>query len=216
MKPTRILIAALSMATSAVLAQPAGMKLSLGVKSATVSEVPPGHNVLVFGVAREAGQYYATVVRRERVLSPAPGERTATWDIGTPIALKSVWCAIDLQTGATDIAAPAGFALRRMTDAPAFSRNGAGSLASIIHQRADVFVLLVTPGRGTWILRSGDGGKTDEDPQAGKARIAFERFTPFPGNPPPPRALAANDVVIVIDPVYLEVWSGQVGREVTP
>lgn len=213
----RILAIAAFAFASAAFAQPSRLSISFSQTAVTVSDVPPGHDVLVFSLAREERRYYATLVRRERVLSPLPGSHAASWDIGKQIPLKSVWCAVDLQRGDYDIKSPSGFAFKRMIDVPVFPRDASGGLDAVMHERADAFVLLVTPGRGVWLLRSGDGGGADDDPKAGKARVAFSRLSPLLQNgPPAPKKLTSNDLVIVIDPSYLDVWSGQVGVEVQP
>ena len=160
-------------------AQPVSFGISFTTTAVQVSGVPPGHDVLVFSIAREPGRYATNVVRREKTLSGAPGNTIVTWDIGLSIPLRSVWCAIDLQTGEfdvkapwqgdgeRDVMAPGGLAPERMAEAPSFPRDGA-DLTGIAHERADVFILLVTPGRGVWLLWSGDGGPKDDDSRSGR------------------------------------------------
>lgn len=205
-------------------AQPAGLGISFTGTTIQVAGVPAGHDVLVFSIAREPGRYATSIVRREKTLSVAPGNTTVTWDIGRAIPPRSVWSAIDLQTGEFDVKAPwqGDGALdvktepQRLADAPSFPRDGA-DLTGIAHERADVFVLLVTPGRGVWLLRSGDGGSKDDDSRSGKVLVLLSKLAPFVTNgPPPPSKLSLNDTVILIDPVYLKFWSGRVEREVQP
>ncbi|MBV9071728.1 MAG: hypothetical protein JO093_21885 [Acidobacteria bacterium] len=205
-------------------AQPASFGISFTGTGIQVSGAPPGHDVLVFSISRETGRYVTTVVRRDKTLSALPGNKTVTWDIGRPIPLRSVWCAIDLQTGEFDVKAPwqgdgeldDKTEPQRLAETPSFPRDGA-DLTAIAHERADVFVLLVTPGRGAWILRSDDGGSKDEDARSGKVVVLLSKLSPFTANgAPPPRKLSPNDTVILIDPVYLKFWSGRVGREVQP
>lgn len=205
-------------------AQPASFGISFTATAIEVSGAPPGHDVLFFSIARETGRYITSVVRRDKILSGVPGNQIVTWDIGRTIPLRSVWCAIDLQTGEFDVKSPwQGEAEsdvksepQRMAEAPSFPRDGT-DLTAIAHERADVFILLVTPGRGVWILRSGDGGSQDEDSRSGKVVVLFSKLAPFTTNgPPPPRKLSPNDTVILLDPVYLKFWSGRVGREVQP
>lgn len=205
-------------------AQPASFGISFTGTAIQVSGVPSGHDVLVFSIAREPGRYATNVVRRDKTLSGLPGNTTVTWDIGRAIPPRSVWCAIDLQTGEFDVKAPwqGDGALdvktepQRLADAPSFPRDGA-DLTGIAHERADVFILLVTPGRGVWLLWSGDGGPKDDDSRSGKVLVLFSKLSPFAANgPPPPRKLSPNDTVILVDPVYLRFWSGRVGHEVQP
>ncbi len=205
-------------------AQPASLGISFGGTAIQVVGVPSGHDVLIFSIAREPGRYATNVVRRDKTLSVLPGNTSVTWDIGASIPIRSVWCAIDLQTGDFDVKAPSESdgepdvttEQRRFADAPSFPRDGA-DLTGIAHERADVFVLLVTPGQGVWILRSGDGGPKDDDSTSGKVLVLLSKLAPFAANgPPPPSKLSLNDTVILIDPVYLKFWSGRVGREVQP
>jgi hypothetical protein len=205
-------------------AQPASFGISFTGTAIQVAGVPAGHDILVFSIAREPGRYATSIVRRDKTLSVLPGNTTVTWDIGRSIPLRSVWCAIDLQTGEFDVKAPGQddgemdvtTEQRRLAEAPSFPRDGA-DLTGIAHERADVFVLLVTPGQGVWILRSGDGGSKDEDSRSGKVLVLLSKLAPFATNgPPAPSKLSLNDTVILIDPVYLKFWSGRVGREVQP
>jgi hypothetical protein len=156
-------------------------------------------------------------VQRSRVLVGLPGSPSLSWDIGREISPKSVWCAVDLQTGDFDVRTPQGFEMRRMLDAPSFPRDGANGLLSMVHERAEAVVLLITPGRGVWVQRTSDGGKDDDDSQVGKARIRFDKLPPWVKNGPlAPRRLTSNDTLIVIDPIYLDVWTARVGQEVQP
>ena len=217
MKATGLALGLLLAFSLSAFAAPPTVSISFSATAVVVTDVPPGHDILVFGIAKEPSQYFTTQVQRERILSPAPGEHSVTWDIGKTIARRSVWCAVDLRTGDFDVKAPPSGVLSRMTDGPSFLRDESGGLASIVHQRADAVVLLVTPGRGVWRLRSGDGDSIDQDPAVARTRMPFTRFVSSDKNgPPPPKKLTSNDVIIVIDPLYLDVWSGKIGQEVQP
>jgi hypothetical protein len=66
MKKTRaVLILALTCAAPIqILAQASAPSLTFGSSSVMVSGVPPGHDVLVFSIARESRQYWVNVVQR--------------------------------------------------------------------------------------------------------------------------------------------------------
>jgi hypothetical protein len=67
-----------------------------------------------------------------------------------------------------------------------------------------VYIAVVRPGTGAWLLQTHDGAKTDGDgDNNGVIRARLSSFSAFGGSPPPPEKLAAGDIVLVIDPERL-------------
>lgn len=202
-------------AGSALGAAPNGPSISFAGSSVSVAGVPPGHDVLVFSVARESRRYWVDVVIRQRILSGSPQE-SRSWDLAQPIPPKSIWCAIDLSTADYAIGAPPGFDPLPLP-APAFLRESSGTLESVEHDRLDTMIILVRPGSGAWLVRSAHGGATDNGHGKDRTALRFERMQPLTGGgPPPPKAIRPNDTIIVIDSLYAGVWSGTVGKEIQP
>lgn len=202
----------------ALSAQPAPISMTFGQSSISIAGVPPGHDVLVFSIAREQRSYWVDVVQRQNFLSGPLTSGARSWELGQPVPGQSVWCAIDLSNADYAVGSPGGFNPGRIEPAPLFvKRAGAGALEALQHDRADAVIILAHPGSGAWIARSVDGGVTDAEPRNGHAALRFDAMRPASkAGPPPPRDLSPNDIIILIDPLYLEVWSGRVGREIQP
>jgi len=215
MKPT--LVALFALVPVVLTAAPPSVVISFGTSSVTVSGVPPGHDVLLFSMARESRRYWTEVVRRDGILSGPLTDGGRTWDVGQPVPPQSIWCAIDLSNAEYVIAGPSGFSAQPMP-VPVFGRKSAGAaVESIQHGRMDAMVLLVRPGSGAWIVRNANGGPSDADRRPGRTTLRFESMQPFTkGGPPPPGTLTPNDTLIVIDPLYMQLWSGRVGKEIQP
>ena len=217
---TRILLLLLFSAAvpATVLAQANGPSLTFAFSSIEVSGVPPSHDVLVFSIAREQRPYWVNVAQRQRILSGPLTNGARTWDLGQRIPPKSIWCAVDLATADYAVAEPPGFHAAPISPSPLFSRSSAASaIESVEHDRVDAIIILAHPGSGAWTARNADGGTTDTEKQNGRTALRFESMQPVAKTiPPPPHTLAPNDTVIIIDPMYMQTWSGRVGREIQP
>ncbi len=176
-------------------------------KSITASGVTPGGRVVWFGVAREIAEHTATIVRRDRIVSDDDRDGTVRLDLDRSVPLQSIWVAIDLATGATAVATPEGFPLRRF-ELPAQSvRGGGGKPDWVEDTRGYVEVLLARPGVGAWGTAVGDGGETDEDgAYDGRLMASLADLRGVGPSPPEaPQRFSPRDVVVVLDPNRMEV-----------
>lgn len=168
----------------------------------TVSGLTPRGRGVLFSVAREVERYATTVVRREEILADEDGDGTASLALEKEVPFKSVWIAVDLESGESVAAAPAGFPLREAELPP---RAIPAALNRLDLERKLVHLLLVRPKTGAWGLRVGDGGASDDDGRAdGTLRARLGRFWSVGDTPPPPERLAPGDVLLVIDQETLE------------
>jgi len=172
---------------------------------AVVAEgISPGKKVVFFSIAREVSGYATTTVHRQEILSDADGKGIVRFELGREVPFKSVWFAVDLDTGQFAVAAPEGFPLREV---PFPARAIPAALNRLELQRSLVEVVLVRPAVGAWAVRVGDGGALDEDREAdGTLRAALSNLTPLGESPAPPERLRPDDLLLVIDPqtlVYL-------------
>ncbi len=169
---------------------------------AVVAEgISPGNKVVFFSVAREVAGYATTTVHRQDVLSDAEGTGIVRFELDREVPFKSVWFAVDLDTGRFAVAAPEGFPLREV---PFPARSIPSALNRLELEHPLVEIVLVRPTVGAWAARVGDGGALDDDGQAdGTLRAALSALTPLGESPPPPERLRPNDVLLVIDPQTL-------------
>ena len=160
------------------------------------------------GVAREVADYAETLVRREAVVT-ADATGAARYEIGRAVAPQSVWVAVDLATGGTAAAAPAGFELVES------DFRGRGVLRGLLSDadgledaRPFLEVLLVRPGAvgGAWGASVGDGGAADEDGAGdGKLRVSLARLRPVGSSGAAPERFAPGDTVAAIEPRSLQL-----------
>jgi hypothetical protein len=175
--------------------------LELGENTVTVRNVPPGGGVVLFGLAHETRQFITTIVRREQILRDADGDGSEVLELAQPLAVTSVWAAVDLQSGAVATVTPAGFPLNEFE-----LRSGAipAALNRVELDLPMAEVLLVRPGVGAWGRRAGDGGASDRDGDTdGIIRLALAGMWSVGESPPAPERFAPGDIIVVINPQTL-------------
>jgi hypothetical protein len=191
-------------------------KLSLDTDSLAVTGVSAGAKVAFFGISRDVDpDDVATIRRTAEVVGDDDGDGTVALKLGRPVALRSVWIAVDLGSGDSDAAAPEGFRLKKVNfHGRGLTARSAGRDA-IEEGRPLVELLVARPGVGVWTARLGDGGPGDEDGAAdGKLAAALDRMEPLGGTRmPAPAQFEKDDVVVLIDPNALEMTLVKVGAK---
>ncbi len=183
--------------------------ISFGEKSLTASGITPGGKVVWFGVAREIAEHTATLVRRNRIVSDDDRDGAVRLDLDRKVPYQSIWVAIDLTSGASAVATPEGYPLRRLELPVGSLRGEEGKPDWLEDTRGHVEILLARPGTegAAWGLAVGDGGDRDDD-RAYDGRLvaslaSFKGIGPSP--PAPPQKYGPRDVVVVIDPNQMDV-----------
>lgn len=198
----------LLMATPAVAAPPA---LTFEPQAVAASGITPKGRVVWFSVAREISRRAATIVPRIEQVADDDGDAKVRLDLGQDVPQRSIWFAVDLETGEAGVATPEDFPL---LEAELPARAIPAALNRLDLERQFVYVVLVRPGVGAWKLRAGDGGASDEDGQPdGTLRAALaslESIGPSPA--PPPERFSPKDLLLVIDPNRMEFLRLQVGN----
>jgi hypothetical protein len=180
--------------------------LSFEDQAVVISGVTPGGSVAAFGVSRGFNGFTGYVLRHDEVLT-AGADGVARLELEL-LPVRSAFSAVDLATGEVGFGAPEPFELRQRALAPESIDAGGGGLTE---RRSWVYALWARPqadaGAGAWGAIVGDGGATDADGvEDGVVRAAASSFVPIEADgSAPPEALAAGDVVVVIDPETLEV-----------
>lgn len=190
----------------------ASPSLSFEPEAVLAQGITPKGRVVWFSVAREISRQSATVVPRIEQVADDDGDGAVRLDLGKEVPLRSVWFAVDLETGESGVAAPEGFPL---LEGDLAGRAIPAALNRLELDRGLVYLVLVRPGVGAWKLRAGDGGASDEDGQPdGTLRAALAGLEGIdPTTPPPPERFSPSDLLLVIDPTRMEYLRFRVGRE---
>ena len=189
---------------------PPELAVSFEEAAVAVSDVTPGGNVAFFSVARVPRGTYNEVVRRAQIVLADPlGEARFDLEDGEPVPLKSVWAVVDLSSGAYAVAAPEGFHLTEIGFPGHGFEVGAPGLVNRLRQRFNwADSLLARPGVGAWRYRGADGSPDDEDGQANGALVTgLDSYQPLGTSPEPPDRFAADDVLVVVDPLDLRFYA---------
>jgi hypothetical protein len=200
--PTRALSLFLSLLASTV----AYGNLTLQIESvgAVVTGATSGHQIAFFGLAHETDGYEGTIARYEEVLT-ADAAGAATWPLQN-ISSRSLWFAIDVQTGTVAAATPEGFPLRSIEPpADVIVPRDLADVLDVPFFYAEI--LFVRPGSGAWLQSASRGGSNDLESKANALTVAPGSFRKFKGTDSGPAKMQVNDGVIVIDPYALSFFS---------
>jgi hypothetical protein len=180
-------------------------------QAVVASGITPKGRAVWFSVAREISRQSATIVPHIEVATDEDGDGKVRLDLSAEVPVRSIWFAVDLETGEATVAFPEDYSPQE-AELPAKAIPAA--LNRLDLERQLVYLVLVRPGAGAWKLRVGDGGASDEDGQPdGTLRAALARFEGLgPAPLPPPEHLSAKDLLLVIDPDRMEFMRFQVGN----
>ena len=214
MRPFRIpalaLCLALPLAAAAQPAPPPAPAISFDAGGVTATGVTPKGRVVWFSVAREFFRHSLTIVPRQEIVTDDDGDGAVRFQLEGEVPEQSYWFAVDLESGAYALAAPAGYEVRR-ADLP--ERALPAELNHLELDRAFVYAVLVRPKVGAWRLRAGDGGESDQDGEPdGTLRAALQSLESLGASPPPPEKLAPGDLLLVIDPNEMQILTAELGK----
>jgi len=176
--------------------------LSFGDQTVIASGMTPKGQVVWFGVSRDPDNGTLDWSHDEEITADQGGAGTVQLDIGKPVALQSIWFAVDLATGQFAVNAPAGYPLRQ------FDLPGNAIPAALNHlaiPRSLLIAVLVRPGVGAWTLRAGDGAVGDSDRVAdGKVDIDITQLLPIGGSPGAPKTFSPKDTLLIVDQAQMD------------
>jgi hypothetical protein len=207
-----VAIALLSFASAAAAAPALGIAVTK--KTVTISNVPSGGTIVLFSCMRSSLYRSVAVKPEARVLHDDDRDGVIRFTPTADIPLRSVWVAVDEASGQTATGAPPGFPLLVSSiGADSFRKDVEGEIASLAVDLPRLVLLLVTPGKGAWLLRGFDGEASDRDGQSnGRVQLSFEDATTIDGKDKAPKHIKKDDVVVAIDPGHLDVFVTQAGK----
>ena len=170
------------------------------------SGLTPGKPVAWLGVERIVDADLAAELVQRSDARTAGADGVSRLELGRSAAQRSVWVAVDVESGEFVVAAPDGYRIvRRPKPARLEVTDGAGADA-ILDGRSVLFGLVVRPKEGAWIFQGGDGGPQDEDGETdGRVRFALDQLEALPGSPEPPAKARGTDLWFVVDLMTLRI-----------
>jgi len=176
--------------------------VSFGDQTVIASGVTPKGQVVWFGVMRDPDHGTLEWSHDEEITADQSGTGTVELNIGKPIALQSIWFAVDLATGQFAVNAPTGYPLRQF-DLPSTAIPAALNHLDI--PRGLLIVVLIRPGIGAWTIRAGDGAAGDSDGTAdGKVDIDLTQLVPIGSTPGALKAFSPKDTLLVVDQAQMD------------
>lgn len=194
-------------------------ELAFEEQAVVASGLTPGGEAVLFGLAVRAMGYYNRIERHEEVVL-VDGTGAARLELAEELAPRAVWAAIDLASGEMTTSASPGFP-RQAQPFPTAGLRGQGAvLQRLGHTLESAHVLYARPGEGggAWGFALDDGGGHDLDgADDGAFELALEQLHPVGGSPPePPAEMLAGDVLVVVDPTELSLFTLRVVPDPLP
>jgi hypothetical protein len=193
--------------------------VTLDEQAVLIAGSTPEGRLIVFSIGKPAGSLMPVTARfEELVVADATG--AAAVELASPVAERSVWAVVDVESGELALAAPGGSAVRQVS----FPGRGVGlTRRFLVDERRFLEVLLVRPVAGVpagedaaavsgaWGQSFGDGGEGDGDGALdGKIEALLARLRPIGESPElPPAELRPGDVVVAVDPMTLEIYAAK-------
>lgn len=176
--------------------------------SALGGHVTPGDAVQFFFVAWPDRPWHPHLMTRSQLRS-ADHRGIAIYQMsGEPVPLKSIWCAVNLETGEYVIDTPPDYPLV-VEDFPpsALGYNPSSQKLEYIDlsgRRLEIMV--IRPGKGAWRLGISDGDQSDlNGPNNRAVRTHVGSFNDEFGKGNSLTSLERGDVVVVVDPRTMSV-----------
>ncbi|HSG41503.1 MAG TPA: hypothetical protein VLE27_17810 [Thermoanaerobaculia bacterium] len=171
------------------------------------SGLTPGKPVAWLGVERIVDADLAAEVVRRSTTRTAGSDGVSRLELGRSAAQRSVWVAVDVESGRFVVAAPDGYQInRRPRPALLDVAEGSGRSDAILDGDSYLFGLVVRPQEGAWTFQGGDGGPQDDDGGTdGRVRFALNQLEPLAGSPAAPDKVRGSDLWFVVDLLTMRI-----------
>lgn len=188
----------------------AELSMSFGDQEVTISGLTPGGQVAIVAVARKAVDGINQVVRHSTFIADDDQDGSATLTLEVDLIPRSVWMAVEYETGSTIVGSPGGAGTSTTFDpANNIFQDEAGNYRFVRVKRSTADIAVIRPNVGGWHLRAWDGGTGDYDGESdGRIFVDTTTMNPIGGTEDPLGSLAVGDVLIGLDPRRLEFHVG--------
>jgi len=172
-----------------------------------VTGATPHHDIVIYGITHEFENFEKTIRTREDLLT-ADGSGAAMLELES-VPSRSLWFAVDVETGDVAAVTPFGFPLREIS-APSDLVLQQGMATVLQPPFFYSEILIIRPAVGVWTDSVSRGGSRDLLTSNDRLATSPEGFRNIAGEAESPSLVQAADNVIVIDPYILAFTRQQV------
>lgn len=196
----------------------AAPSMEVGSEKLVITGITPSGSVVLFGFGRGRGPTGGiTVLHTEVLVSDHDGDGRIEFAPPYPIPVRSVWAAVDFDSGEYTIAGRRGYTVaQRVAPVHRLTRDREGGAAFLEQERSRIALLFVRPRTGAWFHIAQNGGRNDADQSRhdNKLTLAFGNGASVLPNAAgkAPVHLQKGDVVIGVDPGRLDVFAFAAGK----
>jgi hypothetical protein len=201
--------------TGAAFAAAPQLAIGFSANTITVTGVAPAASVYLYGISRETAGGFVSVVPRNITLRDDDRDGRIDWRLDSDVALRSIWMAVDLTTGAYAAASPDGYPSTRVQLSSDHLKKSFGSdITQLAFGGTLVEFIVARPGTGAWRGMAGLHGPDDEGTDDQKPTLSVLKLKPEDDDSgPAPKNLKKGDVVFVVDSYRAAYGIAQVGEE---
>lgn len=200
-------------APAAAGAAPATLTVRLDPRAIVAEGVSPHGKVLLFGVTVESRGFSDAIRRWDRVAEDDDGDGKVTFAFEREIPARSIWAVVELRGGDYVAITPQGPVVP-LPLPPSAARPGAkDEIAGLDLTGTVAYVVIVRGNAGAWGLNVDANGRNDDDrTNTAVMRVDPSRLTSLAGNAPPPRVLVPGDLLLIINPLDMEIFATRLVR----
>jgi hypothetical protein len=176
----------------------------------TVKGLTPEGQAVLFSISWDTENGVDQLVRGESLLPDSNGDGEVRKDLGKRIPGKSIWFAVDLESGELTVRQPHA----AWFDKSPFPVWSLPFPLDHLELRRD-FVQLVVVRRqvGAWGGRIRDGFESDADGKRnGMVQVRLDRLWSLGDSPPVPKVLEAGDLLLIVDPTRAQYMTYRLRR----
>jgi len=201
-----LVVAGLLLAGSAGAQTKPEPRIAFEETAVVASGLTPGKAVAWLGVERIVDENLAAeLVQRSKTLT-AGADGVSRLDLGRPAAQRSLWVAVDVDSGEFVVAAPDGYRINRRPKPSRLDVVEGNGPDAILDGGSYLFGLVVRPQEGAWTFQGGDGGPQDDDGGTdGRVRFALNQLKPLAGSPAAPDKVRGSDLWFVVDLLTMRI-----------
>lgn len=185
--------------------------ISFDADSVIVSNITAAGKVVLIGTSLSMRRNLP-IARAERVvLSDDDRDGTIRYKLNYPLPLRSIWIAVDFETGGWAIGGPPGYPVDiQPFPESSLHANAAGEIDSLEQERHALQVVVVRPTEGAWqIFATQSRPANAEQAKHGKLKVVFEGGKIFEGSKTL-KQLKKGDVVIGLDSRTMQVFATRI------